>query len=230
MFLGRETYARELAQKLETLELIENEDTIYPIIKKLKNSGIINEIEKLEKQPGIPHIRTSTFIPFFTLLKIVRPSVTKEELERIKEYIHGAGNAVQFFPDFLRMVWDISNTSIQKLKWPLIAGTYLNFLLGLLIFINPVDEFDAKAYSQVTNELLNKELGNNYFNPMRKALGKTPKDLYDDISNEHYQDDMLLLAELSGRILYGPTYESMKNTIGYAAITKLAAYYKNGQK
>ena len=128
------------------------------------------------------------------------------------------------------MCWDISNTNIQKLKWPFIAGTYLNFLLGLLIFSNPEEEFDAKAYSQVTNELFNKELSKKYFNPMRKALGKTSKDLYDDISNEYYQDDMLLLAELSGRILYGPKYEVMKNTFGYAARSKLAAYYKNDKK
>lgn len=227
MFLGRETYARESAQKLVKLEFIKDEDSIYPVIKKLKDAEIIKEIKTKKNKPGNPEIRTATFKPFFSLLKIVEPTIMKEDLERIKKYIQYVGGAIPFFPDHLRMIYDISEVNIRKLKWPKIAATYLNFILGLLIFINSEEKFDTKAYSKVTSEIFDKKILEKHFNPMREALGKVSKDLEVYISNEHYRDDVILIAELSNRILYGPKYIFMKNTLGYAARKQLAAYYTN---
>jgi hypothetical protein len=230
MFLGQETYVREWAQKFEKVGLVKNESNVNSAVTRLEKAGIINEIKRLENKRGVPVIRTSNFQSFFSLIKVAKPEIEQETLERIKEYIKGFGKAIHFFPDYIQMTYDISGYNIKKLKWPMIAATYLNFLLGLLIFINKEEKFDAKEYAEVTNEISEIEKSEKYFNPLREALEKIPKDLYDKISKRHYQDDVLLLAELANLILYGPKYKFIKNTVGYAARKKLAAYYKNDIK
>ena len=52
MLLGRETYARDIAQDLIRTKFIKDEDSIYPVIKKLKNSKLIEETRSLKGVPG----------------------------------------------------------------------------------------------------------------------------------------------------------------------------------
>jgi hypothetical protein len=189
----------------------------------LEKAHFLRRIGQYDNKPGKPVIYTAALDPLYVLINMVKPDFEFGDFKRLEFYAQCIGEAFHFLPDYLKMSLAKSSRAISKLHWNVIAGTFLNFLLGLIIFGNLEEEFNAKLGTKAMNDIYSdsEKTSERFFSPMKEALSKLPKEFFNEISNEDYVDDVKLVAEIANRILWGPKYEFMNKTIRFAIRTKL---------
>jgi hypothetical protein len=214
LFLGQETYVSQWSRRLVGT-YVKNTDNLYQYVRKLKKNKVIIDLKTMKSQKGSPVIRTSDFTHFFQILITVKPEIQDEQLLRIKKYIEKIGNTSEFFPDYIIMTFP-NPKDYKKMKWPIIVGTFLNFVLGLMVLNNPSKKLNYRNAAKVITDIQGTEFIPSRFEPIRLALETLSEDFDEIYQYSTYEKDTILISELANLCLYGPKAEYVKNTVGYS--------------